>query len=149
MEISLKDLQNTKQKFNESFSDYLNRWRGKLAQMRQRPAESDQLMIAIDGCIPPLARKLNDIGIQNFEELYRFGVQKEGDVTQEKKYFGGRTGNKEGPSTNIQINAIDRPRKFSNLGRPLSKVLDKLVEKGLLRPLPPKAPFPNANLKLF
>ena len=80
MEVSLKDMQNTKQKFNESFSDYLTRWRGKLAQMRQRPAESDQLMLAIDGCIPPLARQLNDMVIRNFKELYRFGVQKEGDV---------------------------------------------------------------------
>ena len=97
----MKDLQNTKQKFNESFSDYLTRWRGKLAQMRQRPAESDQLMLAIDGYILPLARKLNDMGIRNFEELYRFGVQKEGDVAQKKKYFRGRSGNKERPSSNV------------------------------------------------
>ena len=117
--------------------------------MRQRPVESDQLMIAIDGCIPPLARKLNDMGIGNFEELYRFGVQKEGDVAQEKKHFSGRSGNKEGPSSNVQINAIDRPRKFSNLGRPLSKVLEKLTEKGLLRPLSPRIPVPNADPKLF
>ena len=89
------------------------------------------------------------MGIKNFEELYRFRVQKEGDVAQEKKYFGGKSGNKEGSSSNVQINAIDRPRKFSNLGRPLSKVLDKLVEKGLLHPLSLKASFPNANLQLY
>ena len=106
MEVSLKDLQNTKQKFNKSFSEYLTRWRGKLAQMRQRPTKSDQLMLAIDGCIPPLARKLNDIGIRNFEELYRFGVQKETDVAQEKRFYGGRSRNKEGPNSNVQINAI-------------------------------------------
>ena len=63
MEVLLKDLQNTKQKFNKSFFDYLTRWRGKLAQMRQSPAESDQLILTIDGCISPLARKLNDMGI--------------------------------------------------------------------------------------
>ena len=81
----MKDLQNAKQKFNESFTDYLTRWRGKLSQMRHRPAESDQLLLAIEGCIPPLARKLNDLGIRNFEELYRFRVQKETDVAQEKR----------------------------------------------------------------
>ena len=107
MEVSLKDFQNTKQKFNGSFSDYLTRWRGKLAQIRQRPAESDQLMLTIDGCIPPLARKLNDIWIRNFKELYRFGVQKETDVAQEKRFYGGRSGNKEGPSSNVYINAIE------------------------------------------
>ena len=41
------------------------------------------------------------MGIRNFKELYRFGVQKEGDVAQEKKYFGERSGNKEGPSSNV------------------------------------------------
>ena len=76
----MKDLQNTKQKFNETFMDYLTRWRGKLSQMRHWPAEADQLVIAIEGCAPQLARKLKDLGIRNFEELYRFGVQKEGDV---------------------------------------------------------------------
>ena len=44
--------------------------------MRQRPAESDQLMIAIDGCIPPLARKLNDMGIRNFEDCIDLGYRK-------------------------------------------------------------------------
>ena len=101
MEVSLKDLQNTKQKFNESFSDYLTRWRGKLAQMRQRPTKSDQLMLAIDGCIPPLAKKLNDMGIQNFEEFYRFKVQKETDVAHEKRFYKGKSRNKEGPSSNV------------------------------------------------
>ena len=71
LEVSLRDLLSTKQKYNESFTDYLSRWRGKLGH---RPAEADQLMIAMDGCSPVLARKLRDIGIQNFEELYRFGV---------------------------------------------------------------------------
>ena len=34
LEVSLKNLQNAKQKFNETFTDYLTRWRGKLSQMR-------------------------------------------------------------------------------------------------------------------
>ena len=89
--------------------------------MRHRPAESDQLMLAIDGCIPPLARKLNDMGIMNFEELHSFGIQKETDVAQEKKHFGERSGNKERPSNNVQINAIEQPqqpRKLSILEDP-------------------------------
>ena len=59
----MRDLQNTKQRFNEPFADYLTKWRGKLALMRHRPAEADQLMIAMDGCSPTLARKLRDLGI--------------------------------------------------------------------------------------
>ena len=49
----------------------------------------------------------------------------------------------------MQINAIRQPRRFSNLGRPLSKVLKKLIEKNLLRPLPPQQPLPNANTRFY
>ena len=76
----MRDLQNTRQKFNETFTDYLTRWRGKLGQIRHRPTGANQLLIAIEGCAPPLAKKLKDLGIKNFEELYRFGVQKEADM---------------------------------------------------------------------
>ena len=98
----MRGLQNTKQKYNESFAEYLTRWREKLGQMRHRHAEIDQLIIAMEGCVPVLSKKLGDLGIRNFEELYRFGVQKESDLAQEKKFFSGRTANRTaaGPSNN-------------------------------------------------
>ena len=79
-EVSLKELQNIKQEPNESFTDFLTRWRGKLARMKYKPAESDKLLIAAEACIPPIANKLRNMGIRNFEEMYRFGVQIEGDI---------------------------------------------------------------------
>ena len=79
-EVSLKELQNIKQEPNESFTDLLTRWIGKLALMKHKPAESDQLLIAAEAYIPPIADKLKNMGIRNFEELYRFGVQIEGDI---------------------------------------------------------------------
>ena len=102
-----------------------------------------------------LSKKLRDLGIRNFEELHKFGVQKESDLAQDKKFFSGRTSGREGTgssnimgsSHNVQINAIKEPRRFSNLGRPLSKVLKKLVENNLICPLPQKPPFPNADPK--
>ena len=118
MDVSLRDLQNVKQKFNESFVEYLTRWREKLSLMKYRLAESDQLMIVIEGCIPMLSRKLKNLGIRNFEELPRFGVQKEYDLAQDKKFFAnrpstGREGSRSSstirPSHNIQINAIQTP----------------------------------------
>ena len=66
-----------KQKYNESFAEYLTRWREKLGQMRHRPAKTDQLIIAMEGYVPVLSKKLGDLGILNFEELYSFGIQKE------------------------------------------------------------------------
>ena len=73
-EVSLRELQNTTQESDEPFTDFLTRWREKLAQMKHKPVESDQLDIAIEACIPPLASKLKDMGIRDFNELYHFGV---------------------------------------------------------------------------
>ena len=50
--------------------------------MKYKPAESDQLDIAVEACILPLARKLKDMGIRNFKELYHFGVQVEANLTE-------------------------------------------------------------------
>ena len=74
-EVSLQELLNTKQGSGEPFTSFLIRWRGKWAQMKYRLAESDQLDIAIEACIPPMVNKLKDMGIRDFNELYRFGVQ--------------------------------------------------------------------------
>ena len=53
-----------------------------MAQMKHKPAESDQLDIAIEACIPPLASKLKDMGIRDFNGLYRFGVQVEANLNE-------------------------------------------------------------------
>ena len=107
----MRDLQNTRQRYNESFTDYLTHWREKLGQMRHRLAESDQLTIAIEGYVSALSKKLGDLGIHNFEELYRFRVQKESDLVQEKRFFGERSRNKNvaSSSSNVQINTIKQP----------------------------------------
>ena len=62
-EVSLRELQNTTQESDETFTDFLTRWREKLAQIKHKPTESDQLDIAIEVCISPLASKLKDMGI--------------------------------------------------------------------------------------
>ena len=107
----MRDLQNTRQKYNESFINYLTRWREKLGQIRHRPAEVDQLMIAMEHYVLALSKKLGDLGIRNFKELYRFGVQKESDLAQEKRFFEGRPGNRNvaSLSSNVQINTIRQP----------------------------------------
>ena len=61
--VSLRKLYNTTQESSEPFTDFLTRWREKLAQMKHKAAKSDQLDIAIEACIPPLASKLKDMGI--------------------------------------------------------------------------------------
>ena len=50
--------------------------------MKCRPVESDQLDLAIEACVPPLASKLKDMGIRDFNELYHFGVQAEANLNE-------------------------------------------------------------------
>ena len=70
------------QGLDEPFTDFLTRRREKLIQMKYKPAESDQLMIAIEAYIMPLANKLKDMGIRDFKELYQFEVQVEADLNE-------------------------------------------------------------------
>ena len=81
-EVSFRELQNIIQESDEPFTDFLTRWREKLAQMKHKPAESDQLDLAIEACVPPFASKLKDMGIRDFNELYRFGVQAEANLNK-------------------------------------------------------------------
>ena len=53
-----------------------------MAQIKHKPAESDQLDIVIEACIPPLASKLKDMGIRDFNELYHFRVQVEANLNE-------------------------------------------------------------------
>ena len=50
--------------------------------MKCRPAESDQLDLAIEAYVPALASKLKDMGIRDFKELYYLGVQAEANLNE-------------------------------------------------------------------
>ena len=50
--------------------------------MKHKPAESDQLDILVEAYISPLVIKLKDMGIRDFNELYRFGVQAEANLNE-------------------------------------------------------------------
>ena len=50
--------------------------------MKYKPTESDQLDLATEACIPPLASKLKDMGIRDYKELYRFGIQAEANLNE-------------------------------------------------------------------
>ena len=50
--------------------------------MKHKPAESDQLDLAIEAYISPLASKLKDMGIRDLNELYHFVVQAEANFNE-------------------------------------------------------------------
>ena len=60
-------------------------------------------MIVIEDSVPMLSKKLRDLCNRNFEELHIFGVQKESDLAQDKKYLSGRTSGREGAGSSSMI----------------------------------------------
>ena len=44
--------------------------------MEREARPNETWRVAMEGCVPALSKKMGDLSIRNFEELYRFGVQK-------------------------------------------------------------------------
>ena len=48
----------------------------------------------------------------------------------------------------MEVHDVQQPRRFLNFNQPLSKVLELLMQKGILHPLPnPNPPNPNKHCK--
>ena len=64
---------------------------------------------------------------------------------RKKSYQTG--GTRQGTTSRaIEVHALQLLKKFSNFNQPLSKVLEHLMQKGLLQPLPnPNLPNPNTS----
>ena len=96
------------------------------------------------------------MNLKTFMDLYDDSLQAE-EMESEKKKNTRSTGAKNYPtggtqqantSRAVEVRAVQPPRKFSNFNHPLSKVLDRLVQKSLLRPLTTSRP-PNPNLPSY
>ncbi|XP_057994336.1 uncharacterized protein LOC131174597 [Hevea brasiliensis] len=134
LDVTLRDLETTRQKPNETFSEYLLGWRKKAMKMTNRPAEKDQLYDA---------RLLVEDVLNNERKSYqpkRGGYQSAGNITGENKV--------------IEVQTVSRTlRKFYQFNQPLSKVFERLKARGLLQPLAPRPPpnplSPNYNANLY
>ena len=93
---------------------------------------------------------------KSFIHLYHDGLQAE-EMENEKKKNTRSTVIRNYPTGGIQqantsqaveVRAIQPPRNFSNFNQPLSKVIDHLIQKGLLRPLTVSRPL-NPNIPGF
>jgi len=118
------DLETTKQKQGESFSDYVARWRAKAAKMRHRPVIRDQIRILIRGAIPTISEKMQYTVVRGFEDLMELGLQIEEAEAENRKHYprpmkGSNqswNGNGSSNSRSSDVNAI---RKFSQFDKPM------------------------------
>ena len=84
LEVSLRDLEMTKQKDGKTFSEFLIRWRNKAALMPNKPSERDQVKIITRNVHSTWVEKLQLMNPRNFVELYDDGLQVE-EIESEKR----------------------------------------------------------------
>ncbi|KAI8530271.1 hypothetical protein RHMOL_Rhmol11G0043500 [Rhododendron molle] len=170
LKMTTRELENTKMDENESFADYVNRWRAKAAQMHNKLDLKEQLRIIIKNLSSAFAPYMVlSQSSPDFETFYDSGLAVEEalrDGALEKKepalkgkglypdsgkvLFGNSNTFHVGNSSNakpLEINQIaDKPtRTFTQFSTPLSILYEQLLKAGLIKPLLP-TPLPQKLL---
>ena len=74
LEVSIKDLKLTKQRSNESFSNFLTRFMNKAGLMKNKLAEKDQVRMVVRNVSPNLVERLQIMNPKSFIDLYDDGL---------------------------------------------------------------------------
>ena len=85
LEVSIRDLELTKQKYNELFSDFLTRFMNKAGLMKNKLAEKDQVRMIVRNVSPNLVERLQMMNPKIFVDLYDDGLQAEEMESERKK----------------------------------------------------------------
>jgi hypothetical protein len=75
IEVTLRDLEMTRQRENETFSEFLMRWRAKALKMMNRPKEKDQVNMVMKGLLPVYYNQMFASPIMDFEQLCNSGMR--------------------------------------------------------------------------
>jgi hypothetical protein len=171
IDITLRDLETTHQRENETLSEFLVRWRAKASKMMNRPKDKDQVNIVMKGLLPVYYNRLFASSIIDFEQLCNSGMRIEDAIDNgqldervgrifvaPKKIF--RSSNKP-PNIQANINVVQPnqykhqnayprqspmpKRHFDPLGAPITKVFEHICKRGHLKPLDP-TPYPDPLL---
>ena len=154
IDVTLRDLETTKQGMGETFSEYITRSKNKASRMVNRPNEKDQINMIIKNLLPVYNSRLLLLPISSFGELYDYGIEIEDALNNgqlekgeskpltKKTYGGGITTKAPNP---IHLSAIIPQQtlaylkkarwEFSNLGMTLTQVYENLSSKGFIKPL--------------
>ena len=73
--MSSRDLELTKQRSNESFSDFLTRFMNKAGLMKNKLVEKDQVRMVVRNVLPNLVKRLQMMNPKTFMDLYDDGLQ--------------------------------------------------------------------------
>ena len=139
IDVTLRDLETTKQGLGETFSEYMIRWKGKASRMVNRPNEKDQINMIIKNLLPAYNSRLLSSPISSFGKLIDFGTRIEDAIKNGKlekgkskppikKTYGGGAATSKTPNP-VNVSAIipqqtlaypsftkKARQEFSNLG---------------------------------
>jgi hypothetical protein len=71
LDVTRRDLLTTKQRPDETLAAFIVRWRGKVSQMRNRPADDEQIDMVLKAMLPQYYERLYATDIQDFSALMR------------------------------------------------------------------------------
>jgi hypothetical protein len=75
IDVTQSDLETTRQIDNETFSEFLVRWRAKASKMLNRLDEKDQVNIVMKGLLPIYYNRMFASPIMDFEQLCNSGMR--------------------------------------------------------------------------
>ena len=116
IDVTLRDLETTKQGVRETFSKYMTRWKTKASRMVNRPNEKDQINMIIKNLLPAYNSSLLSLPISSFGELSDCGTRIEDGINNRqlekgeskpptKKTYGGGATTTKAPNP-INVSAI-------------------------------------------
>ncbi|KAI8555312.1 hypothetical protein RHMOL_Rhmol05G0165000 [Rhododendron molle] len=175
LKMTTRELESSKMGENESFADFVKRWRAKAAQLQNKPDLKEQIRIITKNLPNSFAPYMVlSQAAPNFETFYDSGLAVEEalrDGTLERKESGSKSkrvysgnsnvlfgnANQAGTSSAkpVEVNQIsEKPksqnRVFTQLSTPRSALLKKLIEVEVLKPLPPPQTIPlNLNQSVY
>ena len=75
IDVTLRDLETTKQGVGETFSEYMTRWKNRASRMVNRPNEKDQINMIMKNFHPVYNSRLLSSPISSFGELCDCGTR--------------------------------------------------------------------------
>jgi hypothetical protein len=121
IEVTLHDLETTRQRENETFSELLVKWRAKTSKMMNRPKEKDQVNMVMKGLLPVYYNRMFASPIMDFKQLCNSGMRiedaienvqldkREGKISiAPKKIFGSSS---KTPNVQANINVV-QPNQY-------------------------------------
>ncbi|KAI8551028.1 hypothetical protein RHMOL_Rhmol06G0153100 [Rhododendron molle] len=156
--MTTRELESTKMEANESFADFVKRWRAKVVLMTKRPSEKDQLRIISRNLQPDYARHLvltqasanfetffdSDLAI---EDALQSGILSKGESSNlpkaKPRTYSGNTNALFGGRTYSNTTTSGTNTTSSNTNNHISDVNQDLIDEGTLQAPPPPSQKPN------